>query len=182
MMAYFMYFMFYSFTGFILETLYTLITRGLFVSKKCFLINLLCPVYGLGAIAILTATRPFKENKYITFIFGGITATAVEYFVHYIYKEILGVSIWDYSAFPYNINGRICLLFTVFWSFLSLALVYIIHPVIEKKLAYMPKTLFAVLVMFVSIDAFVSTLLYKKYGNKNAVDIYWLISRLRTQS
>lgn len=178
-MAYFMYFVFYSFIGFILETLYTLITRGILISKKCFLINMLCPVYGLGAIAILGATKPFKEYKLITFVFGGIAATAVEYILHYIYKDILGVSIWDYSTLPYNINGRVCILFTLFWSMLSPILVYIIHPFLEKRMTSMPKALFAVLLMFVGLDAIVSTFLYKKYGTKRAVDIVWLISNYR---
>ena len=62
-MAYFMYFVLYSFIGFLLETLYTLVTRGILISKKCFLINLLCPVYGFGAIAILACTKPIKQYK-----------------------------------------------------------------------------------------------------------------------
>lgn len=178
-MAYFMYFVFYSFIGFILETLYTLITRGIFISKKCFLLNLLCPVYGLGAIAVLGATKPFRDHKLITFIFGGVAATVVEYVLHFIYSEILGVSIWDYSDISYNINGRVCLTFTLFWSMLSLILVYIVHPYIEKNMTSMPKALFGVLLMFVGLDAMISTILYKRYGNKQAVDIVWLISNYR---
>lgn len=175
-MAYFMYFVLYSFIGFILETLYTLITRGILISKKCFLINLLCPVYGLGAIAILACTKPIKQYKILTFVIGGAAATAVEYLLDFIYKEILGVSIWDYSGLPYNINGRVCLLFTIFWSILSMGLVYFIHPFIEKRMATMPKTLFAILLLFVGMDAMISTLLYKKFGNRQAVNLTWLIS------
>lgn len=178
-MAYFMYFVLYSFIGFILETFYTLITRGVWISKKCFLINLLCPVYGLGALAIVSCTRPIREYKLLTFVVGGVAATVVEYVVHYVYKEMLGVSIWDYSTLPYNINGRICLLFTFFWSILSMLLVYVIHPFVQKNLASMPKTLFAVLLMFVGLDAMVSTLLYKKFGSKQAVNLSWLLMNYR---
>ena len=96
-----MYFVLYSFVGFILETLYTLVTRGILISKKCFLINLLCPVYGLGAIAIVSCTRPIKQYKILTFVMGGLAATVVEYILHFIYQEILGVSIWNYSNLPY---------------------------------------------------------------------------------
>ncbi len=180
-MAYFMYFILYSFIGFILETLYTLVTRGILISKKCFLINLLCPVYGLGAIAILACTKPVKEYKLLTFVFGGVAATAVEYVLHFIYNDMLGVSIWDYSGLSYNINGRVCLLFTVFWSILSMGLVYVIHPFVEKRMASMPKTLFAVLLMFVGLDAMVSTLLYKKFGNRQAVNLTWLITNYRNK-
>ena len=95
---------------------------------------------------------------------GGLAATVVEYILHFIYQEILGVSNWNYSNLPYNINGRVCLMFTVFWSILS-----------------MPKTLFAVLLLFVGMDAMISTLLYKKFGNKQAVSLTWLISNYRNK-
>lgn len=180
-MAYFMYFILYSFVGFILETLYTLVTRGIWISKKCFLINLLCPVYGLGAITILACTKPVRQYKLITFVVGGVAATVVEYVLHYVYQEVLGVSIWDYSRLPYNINGRVCLLFTAFWSILSMLLVYVIHPYVEKRLAYMPKTLFAVLIMFVGMDAMISTILFKKFGSRQAVSLPWLLANFRNK-
>ena len=60
-MTSFMYFIIYSFIGFILETLYTLLTKGIFKMKKCFLINCLCPVYGVGALLILYTTRKMRD-------------------------------------------------------------------------------------------------------------------------
>ena len=108
-----------------------------------------------------------------------IVATVVEYVVHYVYEEILGVSIWDYSDVPYNVNGRICLTFTFFWFILSGILVYWIHPYIEKNLTSIPKSLFLTVLIFVGIDAIISVFLYKKFGNKNAVNINWLITNFR---
>lgn len=149
-----MYFVLYSFVGYIGDAVYAYNKRDSDF-KKCFLINLLCPVYGLGAIAIISCTRPIKQYKILTFVMGGLAATVVEYVLHFIYQEILGVSIWNYSNLPYNINGRVCLMFTVFWSILSMGLVYFIHPLVEKRMAAMPKTLFAVLLLFVGMDAMI---------------------------
>lgn len=178
-MIYFVYFVFYSFIGFILETLYSLVTRGIFIWKKCFLFNLLCPVYGFGAIAILLSTKSIREYKIATMIVGGIAATIVEYIVHYIYQEWLGVMIWDYSDVLYNINGRICLTFTFFWCILSGILVYFIHPILEKNMTSIPKSLVLTMLFFIGIDAILSIVLYKRYGNKNAVNISWLLANLR---
>ena len=178
-MSYFVYFLLYSFIGFILETLYSIVTKGFFIWKKCFLFNLLCPVYGFGALAIILSTRYIREYKFLTIFVGGIVATIVEYVVHYVYEEILGVSIWDYSDVPYNVNGRICLTFTFFWFILSGILVYWIHPYIEKNLTSIPKSLFLTVLIFVGIDAIISVFLYKKFGNKNAVNINWLITNFR---
>ena len=60
-------------------------------------------------------------------------------------------------------------------------LVYFIHPFIEKRMATMPKTLFAILLLFVGMDAMISTLLYKKFGNRQAVNLTWLISNYRNK-
>lgn len=62
-MTSFIYFIIYSFIGFIIETIYTLLTKGVFKMKKCFMLNFLCPVYGVGALLILYTTRKFRKKK-----------------------------------------------------------------------------------------------------------------------
>lgn len=178
-MLYFLYFIIYSFIGFVLETLYTLFTTNILVMKKCFLFNFLCPVYGIGALVILGATKYFRDNKLLTIIVGGIAATVVEYFIHFIYKDMLGVTIWSYDGYKFNIQGRICMLFTFFWSFLSYFLVYFIHPFIEKNMPPIPKSVALSLLIFVGIDSILSIFLYKFYGTKDAVNIFWLTSIYR---
>ena len=53
---------------------------------------------------------------------------------------------WDYSKRFLNINGRICLLYALFWGILSLVLMKMINPVVDKiidhiKLKLSPKLL-----------------------------------------
>lgn len=173
-MLYFILFLIYSFIGFILETLYTFITKGIFINKKCFLLSPLCPVYGFGALAIILSTSKFRNNKFLTMIIGGVSATIIEYIIHYVYKEFLGVSIWDYSDISYNLNGRICLKFTFYWSLLSGLLVYVIHPFIEKNIPSIPKSISIILLIFIVIDSILSLFLYKYFGIKEAVSLSWL--------
>lgn len=40
---------------------------------------------------------------------------------------------------PFDINGRICLLFTIFWGILALVLMRLINPYIEKFIDKIPK-------------------------------------------
>lgn len=176
---YFIYFVFYSFIGFLLETLYSLIVAGTFIWKKCFLFNFLCPVYGFGAISIILSTKYIKEYKLLTMIVGGLIATLVEFTMHYVYKEIIGVSIWDYSDLNLNIDGRICLTFTFFWFILSGILVYWIHPVIKKNMPNIPNSIALIILLFIAIDGIISIYLYNKFGHKDAVNISWLISNFR---
>lgn len=45
---------------------------------------------------------------------------------------MLGVKWWDYSDMPLNINGRICVFFSLFWGFLALYLIASFNPKIDK--------------------------------------------------
>ncbi len=53
-------------------------------------------------------------------ILGGVIITAVELAVGEIVNLRLGWNVWDYSQFPLNYKGQICLLFSLMWCLLSL--------------------------------------------------------------
>lgn len=52
---------------------------------------------------------------------GAAVITALELAVGIIVNHWLTLNVWDYSHMPFNFMGQICLLFTAFWFFLSLA-------------------------------------------------------------
>ena len=109
-------------------------------------------------------------------IVGGLIATVVEFIVHYVYKELIGVSIWDYSDLYLNIQGRVCLTFTLYWILLSGVLVYLIHPFVQENMLNIPNSIAVYILIFVAIDGILSILLYNKFGHNDAVNINWLIS------
>ena len=123
-MEWFWYFFIYSLFGFVLEVLFARVTHAGKLDRKCFLLLPLCPVYGLGALAILAAAPLLKPFPILMAVVGGGAATAVEYLVGLFYERALGVSFWDYSHLPLNVGGKVCLPFTAAWSVLSLGLVY----------------------------------------------------------
>lgn len=53
-------------------------------------------------------------------LISALVITALELITGLIVNIGLGWGIWDYSQVPYNFYGQICLLYTVFWFFLSL--------------------------------------------------------------
>ena len=171
MLNYIGYFFIYSFAGFLLETLFALFVQGEFVMRKCFLFSPLCPVYGLGAIAIISFAGPFRQHPVAVFFVGLLAASVVEYFTDIFYREILGVTFWDYTDMPLNINGRVCLVFSLIWGFLSLALVHLIHPHVDKLIKAAPSTLIVVLLVLFSVDAVVSAVLLGRYKTKNAISL-----------
>ena len=76
---------------------------------------------------------------------GVIESSIVEYVISWLGEIVFHIKWWDYSNMPFDINGRICLLFTIFWGILALVLMRLINPYIEKFIDKIPKKLFSVL-------------------------------------
>lgn len=131
----------YSFLGFLLEILYArLLGRG-GQGRKCLLFLPLCPVYGLGSVAILHMPPLLLSHPVAVFIAGGLLATLAEYAVGAFYLWGAGVRFWDYSDSPGNLSGLICPLYTLFWGLLALELVLGIHPLLSLWLTKIPAEL-----------------------------------------
>jgi uncharacterized membrane protein len=45
--------------------------------------------------------------------------TIVEFFSGCLFNLVLKLNVWDYSGFPLNIMGQVCILYTALWAFLS---------------------------------------------------------------
>ena len=113
----------YSFLGFLLETAYSRAVGGR-EDRKTLWVLPLCPVYGLGACAILLLPESVRRQLPLLFLFGGLIATTVEYGMAVIYERGLGVSFWDYTGMPGNVQGRVCLPFSMAWGVLAVVLVF----------------------------------------------------------
>ena len=111
------YFWIYSFLGYLLEKCFAKVTRAEQQGRKCFLLLPLCPVYGLGMLAVLALPERWKVGGRLV-VAGGVTATAVEYLVHLLYDKLLEVRFWDYSGMWGNLAGRVCIPFSAAWSLL----------------------------------------------------------------
>lgn len=126
------YFIIYSIIGFIIETLFGLVTKGVLESRKSFLYGPLCGIYGLGAIIMIIALRRFNKNNYTLFVGGFIVGSIIEYSISLIGEELFQIKWWDYSNMPFNINGRICVSFSIFWGILAIYLMSHLNPKIDR--------------------------------------------------
>ena len=113
------YFIIYSVVGYIIETIFGIITKGTWESRQSFLYGPFCAIYGLGAAIMIIFLHKYSKNYTRLFIGGFIVGSIVEYLVSWIGEMLLGVKWWDYSDMPLNINGRICILFAIFFNFCS---------------------------------------------------------------
>ena len=133
------YFIIYSVIGFILETLFGLATTGVIESRKSFLYGPFCGVYGLGAVVMIITLSHFKKSNARLFLGGLIVGSIVEYAVSFFGELLFSVKWWDYSSEPLNINGRICVYYSVIWGVLAIFLLSIVNPRIDKFIDFIKK-------------------------------------------
>lgn len=132
----FAYFIIYSVIGFIVETLFGIAKYGTLESRQSFLYGPFCAIYGIGAIIMILFLQYFKKNYNTLFVGGCIVGSITEYLVSWIGEMILHLKWWDYSKMPFNINGRICLLYSIFWGFLGLYLMISVNPKVDRLINY----------------------------------------------
>lgn len=133
-----LYFIIYSFLGFVVETIYGAITKGVVESRQSCMYGPFCCIYGLGAMIMIPGLQKFKKTNWGLFIAGAIEGSVIEYVVSWVGEMVFHIKWWDYSNLPLNINGRICILFAVFWGFLALGLMRFINPYIDYLIDKMP--------------------------------------------
>lgn len=135
------YFIIYSILGYFIETLFCIARYGVLESRQSFLYGPFCSIYGIGAIFIIICLQYFKKNYNTIFLGGCIVGSVLEYIISWIGEMIFNVKWWDYSNVPLNINGRICLLYSIFWGALSLYLMVSLNPKVDKLINWFKKKL-----------------------------------------
>ena len=133
------YFIIFSVIGLIVETLFGYATMGKLECRKGFIYGPFCPVYGAGAVLCIALLDRVKESKFKVFFYGMIAGAVIEYVISYMLEAIYGLKFWDYTYLPYNLNGRICVRYSSYWGILSLGLIYLVKPNIDKLINKIPK-------------------------------------------
>lgn len=132
--ALFFLFIMISLMGWIGEVIFNYVTGGHEVNPGV-LQGPWCPIYGFGFIGSVYFLSLFEKNLqaasgWKVFISIFIIATIVEYVAGWILEKIFKEKWWDYSKRPFNINGYICLSYSLMWGILGTAAYYIVFPFI----------------------------------------------------
>ena len=150
------YFIIYSVVGYVIETIFGLLTKGVIESRKSFLYGPFCGIYGVGAVIMIMGLQKFNKNNYTLFAGGFIIGSLIEYVVSFIGEWFFHIKWWDYSSMPFNINGRICVAFSMFWGILAIYLITHFNPKVDKfleKFSYKQlKKAVIIIMIFLMID------------------------------
>ena len=164
------YFIVYSILGYVIETLYGLLTKGVIESRQSMLYGPFCCIYGLGAICLLCIPKSAKKNNWTLFIAGFIIGSVVEYIVSWVGEVIFNIKWWDYLNFPLNINGRVCVYFSIFWGILTICLNKVINPTVDKVLGKVPikilHVLTVIIMVFMGFDFIISSFALKMFETR----------------
>ncbi|MEQ8199925.1 MAG: putative ABC transporter permease [Syntrophomonadaceae bacterium] len=131
------YFVLYSFLGWIMETAYAAWDEGHFVNRG-FLNGPFCPVYGFGMVSLVVAMQPFLDNLPLLFLGVVVLTSVLEYITGWFLELIFHHKWWDYSNRRFNVQGRICLRFSLYWGFGGILLLKVVHPRIEELVNRIP--------------------------------------------
>lgn len=164
------YFILYSFGGFVLEVLFARVTGQAKKDRKCLLLLPLCPVYGVGALLILQLA-PLGGPLWVL-VSGAAAATAAEFLMGAVYRFVLRVEFWDYSAMPGNLAGLVCPQFALCWGVLALVLVYWVQPAVGELVSAIPAWMGPPAAILLGADGAVSAAALRETGSAEVLRWY----------
>ncbi|MCD8118030.1 MAG: hypothetical protein LUE29_00820 [Lachnospiraceae bacterium] len=150
-----------SFGGVVVEMLWCLLKNGYIASRAGVVYGPFNPLYGAGALLLSMVLYKYRNRSWIfSFIGGFLVGSALEYVVSWGQETLFGSRSWDYSAMPFNINGRICLLYSIFWGILGVWWIKSIYPRMAEWILKIPnkvgKILTWILLVFMIFDGAIS--------------------------
>ena len=149
------YFFLYSFLGWAMESLYISVLQRKVINTG-FLHGPFCPIYGFGAVVLYVLLSPLKGNVIAIFCTGFFVLSLWEYFVGFLLEKLFKTKYWDYSKNKFNINGRVCLLNSIYWGLLSIFFIEIWNPIVEIQIQKIPQYILlyidAVLIIYIIAD------------------------------
>lgn len=133
----FINFFLYGFIGWCAEVAFAAVKERKFVNRG-FLNGPLCPVYGIGVTVVVMLMRPFEEHLIFLYVLSAILVTVLEWLTGFLLEVLFHHKWWDYSEMPLNLNGYVCLPFSLLWGAACVFIVKVLHPLIFDAYSLLP--------------------------------------------
>ena len=161
-----------AFLGDIVETIFCLLTTGRLMSRSSVVYGPFSIVWGLG-IAFFTFLLQRYQNRSDSYLFfmGTVLGGAYEYICSVFTELVFGTVFWDYSKIPFNLGGRINLLYCFFWGIAAVIWMKRLYPHISGWIEKIPirigKMLSWLFVVFMVVNMAISGLALTRYTDRN---------------
>ncbi len=115
--------------GDLIEVVFWLVTRGELISRSSLVYGPFSVVWGLGAVLLTLAFhRMDDQGAGRILLTGTVLGGAYEYICSWVQEVLFGACFWDYRHLPFNLNGRVNLVFCLFWGVAALVWVRLVYP------------------------------------------------------
>lgn len=126
--------------GDLIEVVFWLATRGELISRSSLVYGPFSLVWGLGAVLLTVAFHRMDDQGTARIVMtGAVLGGAYEYICSWVQEVLFGACFWDYRHLPFNLNGRVNLVFCIFWGVASLAWVRLAYPALCALIDRVPQ-------------------------------------------
>ncbi len=126
--------------GDIFEIFFCRATQGVWMSRTSLIWGQFSIIWGFAIAAATALLYRYKERSdSFLFVAGTVLGGVYEYLCSVISEMVFGTVFWDYSKLPFNLGGRINLLYCFFWGFAAVLWIRVLYPPISRWIEKFPK-------------------------------------------
>lgn len=127
----------YSFLGWIGETVVATIKGKSFVSRGV-AAGPFCFVYGLAAVVMAVGLTDLRQEPVFLFLGCTVSATVIEWLTAKLLERVHRRRWWDYSDKKFNLDGYVCLQYSLLWGALGMVSVLWTNDLLAKLYHLLP--------------------------------------------
>lgn len=134
------YYFLASVGGYLWEVLLFLGKDGDFCNRG-FLYGPWLPVYGVGAVLLYFFFRGIKNHPVRVFLLSALAGSCLELLVGWLLDTVWDLCYWDYSSYPWNFFGYICLYSALGFGIAGALWVCLLSGLLEKLWFRFPRSI-----------------------------------------
>ena len=160
-----------AFLGDITETVFCRFSMGRWMSRSSVVFGPFSIVWGLGCAMLTWILYRYREQSdRRLFLCGTILGGAYEYICSVLSELVFGTVFWDYSHLPFNLGGRINLLYCFFWGIAAVVWLKGIYPRLSGWIEKLPMSVGRagtwIIVVFMLVNMAASALALARYTER----------------
>ena len=161
-----------SFLGDVTETIFCYATTGVLMSRSSVVYGPFSIVWGFGCTLFTALLYKYKDksDRYIFFA-GTVLGGAYEYICSVLSELVFGTIFWDYSAIPFNLGGRINLLYCFFWGIAAVVWLKALYPRLSGLIESLPLALgpwlMRILIVCMTFNLLISAMALSRYSARH---------------
>lgn len=164
-----------SIFGDVVETVFCRFSLGEWMSRSSLVYGQFSVIWGFGCSVLTAMLYKYRNrsDRYL-FVYGMVVGGTYEYVCSVLAELVFGTSFWDYSDIPFNLGGRINLLFCFFWGIVAVFWVKGAYPFLSRLIERIPRRIGPALTWLLAAllvaDMGISAMALNRYAERQTGD------------